>query len=48
MGEAVSKPSELLLGRKTYEIFADHWPYAEEKPAADEFNKAKNMLFKKS
>ena len=27
MGEAMSKPFELLLGRKTYEIFAAHWPY---------------------
>jgi dihydrofolate reductase len=32
-GEAVdsmfSQPFDLLLGRKTYEIFAAHWPYAE-------------------
>jgi dihydrofolate reductase len=31
MGEAVSemfaKPFDLLLGRKTYDIFAAHWPY---------------------
>ena len=27
MGEAFAKPFDLLLGRKTYEIFAAHWPY---------------------
>jgi dihydrofolate reductase len=27
--EMFGEPFELLLGRKTYEIFAAHWPYAE-------------------
>jgi dihydrofolate reductase len=27
--EMFAQPFELLLGRKTYEIFAAHWPYAE-------------------
>jgi dihydrofolate reductase len=32
-------PFDLLLGRRTYEIFAAHWPYAEG-PIADKFNPA--------
>jgi dihydrofolate reductase len=28
MGETFTKPFDLLLGRKTYDIFAAHWPYA--------------------
>lgn len=27
VGDMFSKPFELLLGRKTYDIFAGHWPY---------------------
>ena len=27
MGEIFGRPFDLLLGRKTYEIFAAHWPY---------------------
>lgn len=30
MGEMFSRPFSLLLGRKTYDIFAAHWPYAGE------------------
>lgn len=29
INEMFDQPFELLLGRKTYEIFAAHWPYAE-------------------
>lgn len=34
MSEYMGKPADLLLGRKTYEIFAAHWPYTTEEPAA--------------
>jgi dihydrofolate reductase len=30
MGEIFSRPYELLLGRKTYDIFAAHWPHITE------------------
>jgi dihydrofolate reductase len=38
MGETFSKPFALLLGRKTYDIFAAHWPYQNNDPIADSFN----------
>jgi dihydrofolate reductase len=47
MGEAMAQPSEMLLGRKTYEIFASHWPYSEE-PGADELNSAKKYVATKT
>ena len=40
MGEAMSTPFDLLLGRKTYEIFAAHWPYVTDDPFADILNSA--------
>ena len=39
MGESMSKPFDLVLGRKTYEIFAAHWPHSTE-PGAEELNRA--------
>jgi dihydrofolate reductase len=39
MGESMSPPFDLLLGRKTYEIFAGYWPDADE-PGAEDLNSA--------
>jgi dihydrofolate reductase len=39
MGESMGKPFDLLLGRKTYEIFAAYWPHTDE-PGAAELNAA--------
>jgi dihydrofolate reductase len=39
MGESMGSGFDLLLGRKTYEIFAAHWPHSDE-PGADVLNSA--------
>jgi dihydrofolate reductase len=39
MGEWMSQPFDLVLGRKTYEIFAAYWPNTDE-PPAEQLNKA--------
>jgi dihydrofolate reductase len=39
MGESMSRPFDLVLGRRTYEIFAAHWPQSEE-PGAEPLNAA--------
>ena len=39
MGESMTPPFDLVLGRKTYEIMARHWPHSDE-PGADLMNRA--------
>jgi dihydrofolate reductase len=39
MGESMSRPFDLVLGRKTYEIFAAYWPQSGD-PGADLLNSA--------
>jgi len=48
MGEASQTPYDLLLGRKTYEIFAAHWPFLKDDPMADKFNKATKYVATKT
>ena len=40
MGAAMGGPFDLLLGRKTYDIFAAYWPHASEEAGAKPLNDA--------
>jgi dihydrofolate reductase len=46
MSEQMSKPFDLLLGRKTYDIFNSYWPLQDEavNPVAKPFNAAKKYV----
>lgn len=49
VGEAFARPFDLLLGRKTYDIFAAHWPRitdpkAEDYPIAETFNRVRKYV----
>ena len=44
LDEFMSKTFELLLGRKTYEIFAAYWPYIKDDTIADKFNQTKKYV----
>jgi len=50
MVEQMSQPFDLLLGRKTYEIFAAHWPYVKTKedPIAAGINNARKYVASKT
>jgi dihydrofolate reductase len=40
LDQTVSGAFDLLLGRRTYEIFAAYWPYAGDNPITNGFNRA--------
>jgi dihydrofolate reductase len=40
MGEALSAPFDLLLGRRTYDIFAAYWPHATDEAGGKPLNDA--------
>lgn len=50
----IGKPFDLLLGRRTYEIFAAHWPFVKNDPdklnamAADKLNGARKYVVSKT
>ena len=43
MGAWMTPPFEIVLGRKTYEIFAAHWPHTDD-PGAKELNEARKYV----
>ena len=47
MTEQMSRPFDLLLGRKTYEIFAGYWPFQKD-PSAAGINNAKKYVASKT
>jgi dihydrofolate reductase len=48
MGRTMGVPFDLVLGRRTYDIFAAHWPYAGEDPAAKPLNDATKYVASRS
>jgi dihydrofolate reductase len=48
MGEAMSEPFAMVLGRKTYDIFAAYWPHAPEEAGAKPLNDATKYVASRS
>jgi dihydrofolate reductase len=48
MSEAMSAPFDLVLGRKTYDIFAAYWPHATEEQGAKPLNDATKHVASRS
>jgi len=48
MDEAMSAPFDLVLGRRTYDIFAAYWPFAPEEAGAKPLNEATKYVASRS
>ena len=48
MGAAMSVPFDLVLGRRTYDIFAAYWPHASEEQGAKPLNDATKHVASRS
>ena len=48
MSKLMGKPFDLVLGRKTYDIFAAHWPRATDQEAAGPLNSATKYVASRS
>jgi dihydrofolate reductase len=44
IGDVIGSEFEMLLGRRTYEIFAGYWPYQGNDPIGAAFNEAKKYV----
>jgi len=44
LGKIMAEPFDLLLGRKTYEIFASYWPYNADNPIGEKFNRINKFV----
>ena len=42
--EAMASPYDMLFGRKTYDLFAGHWPAVENDPTANMMNAARKYV----
>lgn len=42
--KVMSQPFDLLLGRRTYEIFSAYWPYQKGHPVAEKFNRIRKYV----
>jgi dihydrofolate reductase len=48
IGEIIAGEFDLLLGRRTYEIFAGYWPHQGDNPIAKAFNRATKYVVTRS